>query len=89
MRTLLIGQALALVLFTLVVPIEVIYARESPRRPTSAGFGLLLAAWGAGIVLGSLLFIVLKQRPGCPLIVISTGAVGARLHRACPAPTRS
>ena len=29
MRTLLIGQALALICFTIVVPIEVIYAKES------------------------------------------------------------
>ena len=36
-------------LFTLIIPIEVIYAKES-LDSTSAGFGLLLASWGAGIV---------------------------------------
>ena len=46
-RTLLVGQALALICFTLVVPIEVIYAKES-LGTTSAGFGILLASWGAG-----------------------------------------
>ena len=62
-RTLLIGQSLALICFTIVVPIEVIYAKES-LGTTSAGFGVLLSAWGAGIVLGSLLFVA-AQEP-CP-----------------------
>jgi predicted MFS family arabinose efflux permease len=75
-RTLLLGQSLALVCFTLVVPIEVIYAKES-LGTTSAGFGVLLSAWGAGIVLGSLLFIALKNRTGFALILLSTAAVGA------------
>jgi MFS family permease len=74
-RTLLIGQSLALVCFTIVVPIEVIYAKES-LGTTSAGFGVLLSAWGAGIVLGSLAFIALKNRTGFGLIMISTAAVG-------------
>ena len=52
-RTLLVGEAVALILFTLIVPIEVIYAKES-LDTTSAGFGILLASWGAGIVVGSL-----------------------------------
>ena len=53
MRALLAGQAVAIVLFTLIIPIEVIYAKES-LGTTSAGYGVLLAAWGAGIVVGSL-----------------------------------
>ena len=48
-RLLLLGEAVALVLFTLVIPIEVIYAKES-LETTSAGFGILLASWGGGIV---------------------------------------
>ena len=74
-RTLLLGQALALICFTVVVPIEVIYAKES-LGTTSAGFGLLLSAWGAGIVLGSLLYIGLKNRSGFGLIVVSSALVG-------------
>ena len=75
-RTLLLGQALALICFTVVVPIEVIYAKES-LGTTSAGFGLLLSAWGAGIVLGSLLFLVVRKRSAAPLILLSTLAIGA------------
>lgn len=74
-RTLLVGQSLALICFTVVVPIEVIYAKES-LGTNSAGFGLLLSAWGAGIVLGSLLYIGLKNRSGFGLIVFSSAMVG-------------
>jgi predicted MFS family arabinose efflux permease len=74
-RVLLIGQSLALICFTLVVPIEVIYAKES-LGTTSAGFGILLAAWGAGILLGSLLFLWIKNRSGFGLLLISSAAVG-------------
>ncbi|MDA0182190.1 MFS transporter [Solirubrobacter phytolaccae] len=74
-RTLLVGQSLALICFTVVVPIEVIYAKES-LGTTSAGFGLLLSAWGVGIVLGSLLYLGFKHRSGFGLIIVSSAAVG-------------
>jgi MFS family permease len=74
-RVLLTGQSLALVCFTLVVPIEVIYAKET-LGTTSAGFGILLAAWGAGILLGSLLFLALKNRSGFGLLLIASAAIG-------------
>jgi predicted MFS family arabinose efflux permease len=74
-RVLLTGQSLALICFTLVVPIEVIYAKET-LGTSSAGFGILLAAWGAGILLGSLLFLGLRNRSGFGLLLVSSGAVG-------------
>jgi MFS family permease len=74
-RLLLIGQAFALVLFTLVVPIEVIYAKES-LGTTDAGFGILIASWGAGIVLGSLVYLLVKQRSPLALIVVATALIG-------------
>jgi hypothetical protein len=73
-RLLLVGQAVALVLFTLIVPIEVIYAKES-LGTTSAGYGILLASWGAGIFLGSLLYLRIKNRAQWLLIIGSTLAV--------------
>ena len=73
-RLLLIGQAIALVLFTLIIPIEVIYAKES-LDTTSAGYGVLLASWGAGIFLGSLLYLRIKNRTPWLLVVGSTVAV--------------
>jgi MFS family permease len=74
-RTLLVGQALALICFTIVVPIEVIYAKES-LETTDAGFGILISSWGAGIVLGSLIFLWLKSRVGLVMILLSSAAVG-------------
>jgi MFS family permease len=76
MRLLLGGQALALILFTLVIPIEVVYAKQS-LGTTDAGFGVLLASWGVGIVVGSLIYLVVKARSPMALIVLSTAAVGA------------
>jgi predicted MFS family arabinose efflux permease len=73
-RLLLVGQAIALVLFTLIVPIEVIYAKES-LGTTSTGYGVLLASWGAGIFLGSLLYLRIKNRSPWLLMVGSTLAV--------------
>jgi len=73
-RLLLIGQAVALVLFTLIIPIEVIYAKES-LGTTSAGYGILLAAWGAGIFFGSLLYLRIKNRSAWLLVVASTFAI--------------
>ena len=74
-RLLLGGQSVALILFTLVIPIEVIYAKES-LGTTSAGFGVLLASWGAGIVTGSILFVALRDRSAAGLILLSTAAIG-------------
>ena len=73
-RLLLLGQAVALVLFTLIVPIEVIYAKES-LGTTSAGYGVLLASWGAGIFIGSLLYLRVKNRSAWALVVVSTLAI--------------
>jgi MFS family permease len=74
-RLLLAGQAVALVLFTLVIPIEVIYAKET-LGTTDTGFGILIASWGAGIVVGSLIYLLVRARSALTLIVVSTAAIG-------------
>jgi len=74
-RLLLLGQALALVLFTLIVPIEVIYAKES-LGTTSAGYGVLLASWGAGIFVGSLIYLKVKHHSPWLLATAATFAIG-------------
>ena len=74
-RLLLGGQSVALILFTLIIPIEVIYAKES-LDSTSAGFGLLLASWGAGIVAGSIVYAGVRDRSAANLILLSTAAIG-------------
>jgi MFS family permease len=74
-RLLLLGEAAALILFTLVVPIEVIYAKES-LGTSSAGFGILVASWGVGIVVGSLTYLLVKHRSAVALILTSTAMIG-------------
>ena len=49
------GEAVAILFFTLIVPIEVVYAKET-LDSTSVGFGALMATWGVGILIGSWLF---------------------------------
>ncbi|MDX6697911.1 MAG: hypothetical protein QOE65_1308 [Solirubrobacteraceae bacterium] len=74
LRTLVGGQALAFVFFTTVLPIEVVYAKES-LGTGDRGFGLLLASWGAGIFVGSLIFAGLRRRH-LGVIAASTALVG-------------
>jgi MFS family permease len=75
LRAVLGGQAVVLVLSTMVIPIEVIYAKES-LGVGDVGFGALLAAWGVGMVLGSLLFARERRRPILVLVVAGTVGTG-------------
>ncbi|HEU4906467.1 MAG TPA: MFS transporter [Solirubrobacterales bacterium] len=76
LRRLLSAQAGALVFFSLVVPIEVIYAKET-LDAGDAGYGLLLASWGTGMVLGSGVFATLRRASLPVLLFFSTVAIGA------------
>jgi hypothetical protein len=76
LRALIAGQALALVFFTLILPIEVIYAKKT-LDAGDVGFGLLLAAWNGGILVGSLAFVRLGRRSPAALVLGSTLAIGA------------
>ena len=55
LRRLLLAQGAAFVFFAAVIPIEVIYAKQTLGAGDS-GYGLMLASWGVGMVLGSLVF---------------------------------
>ncbi len=54
-------QAAAFVFFTLVLPIEIVYAKETLDAGDS-GYGALLSAWGIGMVTGSLVFVAAARR---------------------------
>lgn len=73
---LIVGEGIALVCFTLVIPIEVIYAKETLDAGDS-GFGLLLASWGVGILAGSGLYIGIRNRSDTLLVLGSTATIGA------------
>ena len=76
LRLLLIAQGAAFVFFAAVIPIEVIYAKETLGTGDS-GYGLMLASWGGGMVLGSLVFASVRKAPLPYLLFFSTLAVGA------------
>jgi MFS family permease len=86
LRRLLTAQAVAFVFFAAVLPIEVIYAKET-LGAGDAGYGLLLASWGGGMVLGSLVFATLRAAPLPLLLFFSTLGVGAGYLGMAAAPT--
>lgn len=55
LRMLLIAEAVALVFFAAGGPIEIVYAKAT-LNAGDKGYGVLLAVWGVGTVIGSLLF---------------------------------
>jgi MFS family permease len=57
------------------VPIEIVYAAET-LGTDDLGYGILLSSWGAGIVLGSLVFLGVRRRSVSTLILSSTLAIG-------------
>jgi MFS family permease len=76
LRTLLFGEGIAFVFFAAVLPVEVIYAKDTLGTGDS-GYGLLLASWGGGMVLGSIVFAVLRRMRLPYLLFFSTLTVGA------------
>jgi MFS family permease len=86
LRRLLIAQGAAFVFFAAVIPIEVVYAKETLAVGDS-GYGLMLASWGAGMVVGSLLFAAVRRMSLAYLLFFSTLAVGAGYLGLAAAPT--
>jgi MFS family permease len=83
---LILGEAIAIVFFTITVPIEVVYVEES-LDSSSLGFGVLLATWGVGILIGSLIFARARHRSTAALVLASTIAVGVGYAVMAVAPT--
>lgn len=75
LRTLLLVQALALVFFESAAPIEVAYAKVT-LHSGDRGFGLLVTVWGAGVVLGSIVFARSSSRSLGRMLSLGTLAVG-------------
>jgi MFS family permease len=85
LRRLMVAQGGLLVACTLAVPIEVVYASESLDAGDEA-YGLLLAAWGCGMVAGSLIFAhAAKARlPRLMIAALATIAAGYALMAGAP-----
>jgi MFS family permease len=86
LRRLLIAQGAAFIFFALVIPIEVFYAKQT-LGTSDAGYGLMLASWGGGMVVGSFVFAAIRQAPLPYLLFFSTIAVGAGYLGLAAAPT--
>ncbi len=80
------AQAAAFVFFAVVIPIEVVFAKET-LGAGDAGYGLLLGSWGAGMVLGSFAFAVLGRASLPGLLAFSTMAIGIAYLGIGAAPT--
>jgi len=88
LRHLMAAQGAAFIFFAAVIPIEVIYAKETLGAGDS-GYGLLLASWGVGMVLGSLVFATLRRASLPYLLLFSTITVGAGYLGMAAAPVLS
>ncbi len=86
LRRLLGAQAAAFVFFSAVIPVEVVFAKET-LGAGDGGYGALLASWGAGMVLGSLMFAVVRRRSLSVLLALSTLAIGGAYLGIAASPT--
>jgi predicted MFS family arabinose efflux permease len=76
LRKLLLTDAVALIFLNAAWPIQVSYAKDT-LRVGDRGFGLLLATWGAGAVVGSLVFSRSLRRPLGTMLSAGVLAIGA------------
>ncbi len=76
LRGLLLTETVALGFIEAGGPIEIAYVK-SALHAGDRGFGVLLAAWGAGAVLGSVVFARLVARPLALMLGAGTFALGA------------
>ena len=83
---LLMSQAIASLFFYAVVPIEVVYAKETLGAGDS-GYGWLLAAWGAGMIAGGFLFAGAQRARIQTVLAAGTLAIGAAYLGLSIAPT--
>ena len=84
---LLLGAETAAFLFgAAVIPIEVIFAKET-LDAGDAGYGALLTSWGVGMVAGSMIFAAIRRRSLRLLLAVSAAAIGVSYAAAGLAPT--
>jgi MFS family permease len=86
LRRILTAQGAAFVFFAAVLPIEVVYAKET-LGTGDTGYGLMLASWGVGMVFGGLIFARIRETSLAYQLLFSTLAVGAGYLGLAAAPT--
>jgi MFS family permease len=86
LRWLLVAQGAAFIFFAAVIPVEVVYAKET-LGTTDTGYGVMLASWGVGMVVGSMVFAAVHRASLLVLLLFSTLAVGGGYLGLAAAPT--
>ncbi|MGN6256352.1 MAG: MFS transporter [Solirubrobacterales bacterium] len=86
LRRILTAQGVAFVFFAAVLPVEVVYAKES-LGTDDTGYGVMLASWGVGMVLGSLVFARIRETSLAYQLLFSTLAIGVAYLGLAAAPT--
>ena len=69
-------QAVGLCIFTITIPVEVVYAQHALNAGAS-GYGLLLGTWGGGAVAGSVVYARFRRRSAALLIAGSALSLAA------------
>jgi predicted MFS family arabinose efflux permease len=85
-RTLLALQVAAVLVFTIAVPVEVVFAQHSLHRG-AGGYGALLTAWGGGAVIGSAVYARWRGISSRILIMLGAAALGVGMLVMALAPT--
>jgi len=75
LRQLITAQGAAIVFFTLITPIEVVYATRTLDAGTT-GYGILLGTWGAGMLVGAWEFARRRKGSMAVMLWLSTAAIG-------------
>lgn len=86
LRTLLLTEAVAIVFFASVEPVEVVYAKSTLSAGT-IGLGILLAVWGTGAALGAVVFARAANRSLGSMLTAGTLLVGLGYLGFAAAPT--
>jgi MFS transporter len=74
-RSLLSLQAAAVLVFTISIPVEVVFAQHT-LHAGAGGYGALLSAWGGGAVAGSAIYARWRSLDARVLITLGAGALG-------------
>jgi hypothetical protein len=75
LRALFLTEAVAMIFFASVEPVEVLYTK-STLNAGDLGYGLLVATWGVGAALGAVVFARSVRRPLGPMLTGGTLLVG-------------
>ncbi len=84
-RGILALQAFGMVVGTISIPVEVVFAQHT-LHAGAGGYGAMLSGWGAGALVGGAAYARWRRRPGRNLITLSAAAlaVGFAITAAAP-----